>query len=375
MNSLTAGQNKNRLDKHPFITGLFLPCLDGGWSISSAPRSTTYEFQYNRKLVNMVEDLDFDLIFQVGQWRPGYGGKIKYRDKTLEPMTTNAALAAVTSSCLLLTTSHILYRTHPLAVAKMGANIDHISGGRWGINVVAGFDELEYKAFGYEDLPGHDQRYEMADEFVTLMKLLWTSEEPVDFAGKYYSAKQAYISPKPIQNPYPVIVNAGISTQGRAFAAKHCDAIFVTNPVEGGPNPKDWSKLAEVVADIKQQAAALGRNIKTIINPHIICRETEEEAWQAYHQIVEAGDTEAAHNFLGHLTKGNKSWPLWDMAHYIVGGNVLLIGTPQQIVDQLLGLQQAGIDGIQITFFDYVPDIERFGRLVLPLMREAGLRH
>jgi FMNH2-dependent dimethyl sulfone monooxygenase len=356
----------------PFLLGLFLPGLDGGWSITTASRGTNYSFPYNRECLRLAEAMGFDFSFQVGQWRPGYGGQIRYREKTLEPLTSTAAFAPVTERIMLISTVHILYGVHPILVAKQGANIDHISNGRWGINIVAGFDELERKMFGMAPID-HPLRYAMADEFVTLMKRAWTEEKPFDFEGRFYRSEGAFVAPKPVQQPHPLIVNAGMSPAGQDFAARHAAAMFVTNPVEGGPNPRDYPELKTLLGNARETARRYGRELKFIINPHIICRPTEEAAWRHFRWIVDHADMEAVHNLTGH-TSENPSWPKWSLEHVVAGGNILLVGSPEQIIDGLLRFRAVGCDGVQLTFFDYHPDLEQFGRDILPLMRQAGLR-
>jgi len=90
----------------------------------------------------------------------------------------------------------------------------HVGGGRFTLNVVTGWNKSEIELFG-SPLLEHAERYEMADEWITLMKQLWTSEEPVDFDGCYYTVKQALLKPRPIQ-PYPALMNASGSPVGKA---------------------------------------------------------------------------------------------------------------------------------------------------------------
>jgi alkanesulfonate monooxygenase SsuD/methylene tetrahydromethanopterin reductase-like flavin-dependent oxidoreductase (luciferase family) len=122
-------------------------------------------------------------------------------------------------------------------------------------------------------------------------------------------------------------------------------------------------------------AREVGREIKTIINPHVICRPTEKEAWDAHRSILEHEDTQAATNFVETFRTGDaQSWRGHTGKHWAIGGNIHLVGSPEQIVDWFVKLKRAGCDGVQVNFFDYVPDLEFFGSEVLPLMREAGLR-
>lgn len=361
--------------QQPFLLGLFLPTLKGGWSISAAPRSTSWTFAYNRQCAELVEELGFDFVFQVGQWagEGGYGGTIRYREEGLEPLTTATGLAVATRRLMLVSTVHILYGLHPLFVAKVGASIDHMSQGRWGINVVTGLHEAEAQRFGQTILP-HDERYAVAEEFISLMKQLWTAEHAVDFEGRYFRARDAFVSPKPIQRPLPLIVSAGISPAGREFAARHADWHFVTNPVSADPRG-DLPELRAVIEDVKERAAGYGRTIKTIINPHILCRDSEAEAHEVRQAIIAQGDPVAAQNFLRSLVGGgSQSWRQRTLDEIYVGGNLQLVGAPEQVVEQILNLRRAGCDGIQVNFFDYLPDITRFADKILPLLKAAGLR-
>jgi len=121
--------------RQPLILGLFLPVQSGGWSASLLSRSTDWTFDYNAALTRRAEELGFDLVFGLAQWasKGGYGGISKYREESLDPFIAVTALSAVTERILLISTIHVLFGPwHPLHLAKFGATIDHISGGRWG---------------------------------------------------------------------------------------------------------------------------------------------------------------------------------------------------------------------------------------------------
>jgi FMNH2-dependent dimethyl sulfone monooxygenase len=285
-----------------------------------------------------------------------------------------SGLAVATRRLMLVSTVHVLYGLHPLFVAKVGACIDHMSQGRWGINVVTGLHEAEAQRFGQAILP-HDERYAVAEEFITLVKQLWTADHAVNFDGRYFRAHDAFVSPKPMQRPLPLIVSAGISAAGRAFAARHADWLFVTNPFSANPGG-ELPELRAVIEDVKEQAARQGRDLKTIINPHILCRDSETEARAVRQAIIEQGDPVAARNFLRSLVGGaSQSWRQRTFEEVYVGGNLHVVGTPEQVVEQIVNLRRVGCDGIQINFFDYLPDIERFAEKILPLLKVAGLRH
>jgi FMNH2-dependent dimethyl sulfone monooxygenase len=339
------------------------------------PRSTSWEFDYNAKLTLRAEELGFDLAFGLAQWigKGGTGGTIRFREQSLDPFITATSLATLTKRIVLISTVHVLYGSwHPLYLAKFGATIDHISGGRWGLNVVTGFVPSEARMFG-DDQVAHDKRYEMAAEFTELMKELWASDENLSRDGQWWRTIDAFVTPKP-KFGRPLLVNATGSPAGIAYAAKHSDLVFITSP-GGGHVDAAIAALPKHNAEIKNAALANGRRVKTIINPMIICRATEAEARAYYDDIVAAADVEAIQGFVGRRSSGDaKGWKTDLGAYRAVGGNMQIVGSPSQVVERFVQLKEAGCDGVQLTFFDFAADLEFFGHEVVPLMKQAGLR-
>jgi dimethylsulfone monooxygenase len=361
--------------KQPLLLGLFLPIQSGGWSPSRLPRSTSWEFDYNAKLTQQAEALGFDLVFGLAQWlgKGGTGGDIRFREQSLDPFITATSLAAVTSRIILISTIHVLYGPwHPLYLAKFGATIDHISHGRWGLNVVTGFAPSEARMFGNEQI-AHDARYEMAGEFTEMMKSLWASDDNLTMHGAHWHLIDAFVTPKP-RFGRPLLVNATGSRAGIAYAARHSDLVFITSP-GGGHTDAAIAALPAHNREIKSKAAEGGRTVRTIINPMIICRSTEKEARSYYDSIVAAADTQAIEGFLGRRAGGDaKGWNTDAGAYRAVGGNMQIVGSPSQVVERFIQLKKAGCDGVQLTFFDFAEDLAFFGREVFPLLTQAGLR-
>jgi FMNH2-dependent dimethyl sulfone monooxygenase len=363
-----------RLMHSPFVIGLFLPIQSGGWTPSTAPRGTSWTFAYNAALTKRAEELGFDLSFGLAQWlgKNGYGGAMKYREDALDPLITTAGMAAITHRMILVSTVHVLYGWHPLHVAKLGATLDHMTNGRWGLNVVTGYRSGEFEMFGKDQIP-HDERYKMADEFTEMMFKLWQTDENYTYVGKYWKMQDAFVSPKPI-NSKPIMVNAAASDVGIEYAAKFCDLIFITSP--GGANiDSALEALPELNHKIKSKAKAHNRQVKTIINPHIVSRETEREVQAIIDAILAGEDPGAVDGVMGGFASGDqKAWRGHKRNERIIGGNVQLFGPPDKIVDYCLKLKRSGCDGIQISFFDYMPDLEFFGTRIMPLLEQAGLR-
>ncbi|XYD12454.1 LLM class flavin-dependent oxidoreductase (plasmid) [Methylobacterium sp. NMS12] len=299
---------------------MFLPIQDGGWTPSRLPRTTTWTFDYNAKLTRRAEDLGFDLVFGLAQWagKGGYGGETKYREISLDSFMATAALAATTTRILLISTIHVLYGPwHPVHLAKFGATLDHISGGRWGMNLVTGYAEREPLMFGMRKIE-HDRRYEMADVFATRLEQLWSGEENLTVDGPFWAMDDAFITPKP-RFGRPVMVNAGGSPPGIAYGARHSDLMFVTSPA-GNQLEDALESVPPHVAAIRKAAEAQGRRLRTIINPMIICRDTEREAI-AYRDAIEAAaDQVAVDNFAEHGRRGDaQSWKGQRRAHRAIG--------------------------------------------------------
>lgn len=362
--------------RQPILLGLFLPIQAGGWSASTLERTTDWRFDYNRDLVLAAERLGFDLVFALSQWLPkgGYGGV--FDGQALDSFATTAALTSVTRRIMLISTIHVLYGPlHPLHLAKWGATLDHISGGRWGINVVTGHRAVEHEMFGWGRLD-HDRRYALAAEFLEVVQRLWGDGENFSFQGESsWRLGGGYVSPKP-NFGRPVLVNATGSDAGISFAARYSDIVFITSP-----GASDFRRAIEVLpahaARVKQAARDVGREVRTLLNPMVISRETEAETWAYHDAIVAHQDQRTPAGFNGfdsdaHAWKGRVG--LDAPKRRAIGGNIEVIGTPEQVVEQFVQLRRAGIDGLQLSFFDFKPDLEFFGDRILPLMKQAGLR-
>jgi dimethylsulfone monooxygenase len=363
--------------KQPVLLGLFLPIQAGGWSASTLPRSTDWRFDYNRDLVLKAESLGFDLVFALSQWLPkgGYGGV--FDGNALDSFMTTAALTSVTQRIILISTLHVLYGPlHPLHLAKWGATLDHISSGRWGINVVTGHREVEHRMFGWDRIE-HDQRYDLTAEFIEVVQRLWSDPENFSYEGRESSWKLqgAFASPKP-RYGRPVLVNATGSVAGFEYAARYSDIVFITSPA-GSDFASAVQALPAHIADLKARARQQGREVRTLLNPLVISRDTEAETRAYYDAIVAHQDPTTPQGF-NSLASDAHAWKgrvgIDPPSRRAIGGNIEVVGTPEQVVEQFVQLHRAGVDGLQLSFYDFKPDLEYFGDRILPLLKQAGLR-
>jgi FMNH2-dependent dimethyl sulfone monooxygenase len=364
----------SRAARQPMMLGLFLNLQD--ITFSDLPTSNSWTFDYNADLVKRADELGFEIAFSRTQWLPkgGYDGA-----SSLDSFIALGAMAAITRNILLISTIHVLYGPlHPLHLAKYGATLDHIAKGRWGINIVTGHRAVEHEMFGWQRID-HDKRYEMAGELFEVLHRLWTEDENLSYEGKLnpWSINNGWITPKP-QFGRPNLVTATGSPAGFDFAARHSDLVFVTSP--GGAHiDSALETLPAHVAALKARATALGRQVKAIINPMVIARDTEAEAI-AFAEAIEAGKPQpgtrafatSTYDSDAHAWRGRGD-PKHKQGRNL-GGNIEIIGSPEQVVEKLIGLKKAGIDGVQLNFYDFREDLEYFATRILPLMKEAGLR-
>ncbi|KAJ9617006.1 hypothetical protein H2200_000727 [Cladophialophora chaetospira] len=360
--------------RQPLLLGVFLDLQDR--HISDHPTSNSWTFDYNADIVRRADELGFELAFSRTQWLPkgGYDG-----EASLDAFIALGAMAAVTKNILLISTIHVLYGPlHPLHIAKYGATLDHIAKGRWGINIVTGHRAIEHQMFGWNRIE-HDKRYEMAGELFDVVNSLWAETENLTYEGKInqWKLENAWITPKPLFGR-PILVNATGSPAGIDFAVKYSDLIFITSP--GGANIESaLETLPAHIATIRAAAATTGRTVKILINPVIVSRDTADET-NAYLRAIVEGMTSEPQNrkFFknydsdAHAWRGRKDDT--QKQGYNLGGNVEVIGTPGEVVEQLKALHEVGIDGVQMGFYDWKVDLEHFAIKILPLLKEAGLR-
>jgi FMNH2-dependent dimethyl sulfone monooxygenase len=349
--------------------GLFAFNCNGGVTMSQAPTSHVIEWPHIANIAKRADELGFDAIVPVARWR-GFGGATNYNGRNFETFTWAAGVAAITKRAMTFATVHVPL-IHPIVAAKMSTTIDHISGGRFGMNLVMGWFRPEMEMFGVE-LKAHDDRYGYGSEWLEVMDILWTCKEPTDFTGRYFDLKQLQADPKPIQKR-PILINAGSSPAGLSFAGRHMDFNFA--------NINTPEKAVTYVKSVKAKSNEdFGRSLGVLIQALLVVRDTEAEAESAWNQILACGDYDGAQNFMDVL--GIESQSFNDTARgamqreFVAGAGMAVIkGTPASVVRQLAAYSDAGVDGILIGFIDYAQELEYFGEKVLPLMERAKLRH
>jgi dimethylsulfone monooxygenase len=349
--------------------GVFCMNISGGMMMSSAA-ANKLDWNENVDVARKADQAGWEFLLPLGRWR-GHGGPNNPNAEQYDSFTWAAAMAAVTSNIHVFATCHVPI-FHPMLAAKMSATIDNISGGRFGVNIVSGWNGPEFGMFGVEQLP-HDDRYLAAGEWLDVMERLWNEEDEVNHQGRYYRVERGYLQPKPVQRPRPLIVSAGTSAPGLDFALTRADVCF-----QGGP---DWEFIEQTAGRTRRRADELGKSAELLNFCSVVVKDTEREARDYFNWYVdECGDFEAARALVDLTISGDARSLPHEIAQsyaraYIAGwGAMPLIGTAEQVVDQLIRMKKTGYAGVALGWLDYAEGIDRFNAEVLPLMRQAGLR-
>ncbi|MEI8151309.1 MAG: LLM class flavin-dependent oxidoreductase [Hyphomicrobiales bacterium] len=354
--------------------GTFQTNLDSGCVMSDLDGRLDITWPNTVALAKLADEMEFEALVPVARWQ-GWGGKTNPQGPGFETYTWAAGISASTQKAGVVSTSHITIN-HPIIAAKQSAAIDHISDGRFILNIVTGWVQPEIEMFG-QPMLGHEDRYACAEEWITIIKRLWTEDESFDHEGRFFKIKKGYLAPKPVQSPYPAIMNAGASDLGKHYAARHCDLVFTVIRTGG---LEDCT--AHVQAYHKLAREQYGRDIKVWTLVNIVQGETEKEARDFYNYYVhQQGDWEAARNMVNifSLETNKRNVPPERMKPlqeaFIQGwGGLPVVGTREQVVDTLATLSKAGLDGLLVAFPRYEEGLRDFRDKTYPLLKQAGLR-
>jgi dimethylsulfone monooxygenase len=347
--------------------GVFAANVSHGCSFTTVDGTLQTTWPSTSTVARLADDAGFEAMVPVGRWK-GAGGTTNFNGASFETYTWAAGLGAQTRNIALLATSHVT-TIHPVVAAKMISTVDHITGGRFGLNVVCGggFFTLEAPMFGAPRLE-HDLAYEYATEWLDVCRQLWTRQEQFDYDGRFFNLRGLFHEPKPLQRPHPAVMNAGTSDIGKDFAAREADMIFI-HTAKG--------QVKERVDSIRVAARAYGREIQVWGHAHVVCRPTEKEARDYLDYYVrEKGDWEAATNVMGNGRPGQSPAAVEDAKFRLVAGwyGYPMIGPPDLIAAELQELSAAGLDGCVLSWVNYQDELAQFIQEVLPLLEQAGLR-
>ena len=345
----------------------WVPNVSGGLVTSDIEQRTNWEYEYNKKLAQTAENNGFEYALTQVRYEASYGAEFQH-----ESTSFSLALLLATERLKVITAVHPgLWQ--PGVLAKLGATADHLSNGRWAVNVVSGWFKDEFTHLG-EPWLEHDERYRRSAEFLQVLRKIWT-EDDVDFRGDFYRIHDFPLEPKPLhtaERPNPELFQGGNSSAARVNGGRYADWYF--------SNGKDFDGVTEQLDDLRIHAREAKRETKFGLNGFIIARDTEKEAHDTLREIIEKANKPAVEGFRDSVQQAGKSTSdgkgMWadskfeDLVQYNDGFKTQLIGTPEQIAERIVAYKRLGVDLILGGFLHFQEEIEYFGEKVRPLVRE-----
>jgi dimethylsulfone monooxygenase len=354
--------------------GLFGANCSGARSATTVPERWQATWPECLRLAKMADAAGIDFMLPIGRWK-GYGGETDFHGSTFETITWAASLLAATDHITCFGTVHApLF--HPVQAAKMMVTADQVGQGRFGLNVVCGWNDGEFDMFGVTQRE-HEAGYDYAQEWIDIIRACWAEPGDFDYDQSYFHLKNVRAFPKPFGGSRPLIMNAGSSGAGRAYALRNCDAYFTAT----NASRKSLEATANYVTDVKRAATEIGREIEVFTVGLVICRPTQQEAQDYYqHAILDHADWGAVDRMLElkHITRekvGDEEYATkqryW--AGHAVGGYPF-VGTPEHVAGELANLSRAGIRGVAVSFVNYLDEFPYFQDEVLPRLEAMGIR-
>lgn len=294
-----------------------------------------------------------------------------------------AAYAAAQTERLTFLIAHRPGFVAPTLAARKAATLDHFTGGRIALHIITGGSDVEQQRDG--DWLDHDARYRRTDEYLEIVRRVWTSDAPFDFEGEFYRIKNAFSEVKPLQQPYVPLYFGGASGPAVTVGAKHADVYALW----GEPVAAVKERIAEVRAAVP--AGSPGPRFSVSVRP--ILGPTEAKAWERAHATLDQirrvrpntplgvsarPQSVGSQRLLEFAAKGEihdkRLWTPIAAATGAAGNTTALVGTPEQVAESLLDYYDAGATTLLIRGFDPLRDAIEYGRDLIPLVRAEVAR-
>ena len=348
----------------------FIPIDGDGARIGTLRAQRPPTFQYLREVAETAEQQGFHSLLVPTRFA---NGMFEETAPVAETWTTVTALAAVTSRIRFLVAVRPGFISTGL-FAQMAATLDQISDGRLDINVVPGGIQGDFERLG--EASGHAERYERAEEFIAACRRLWEAPVPVDFEGDHVRLRGAVCSPGPVGRG-PRFYLGGASDSALALAGRQSDVYLI------------WIEPQESTAQHLDRARAHfeveGRPPMFGLRTHLVVRDTEAEAWRAVDDLVDeaadvvkmqrqavySGTAMVGQRAQAQVAADHRLGPhLWNGISTVrVNCGTAIVGTPEQVSDELLGYWRLGIDEFILSGFPHVEECRRVAGDLLPLVR------
>jgi alkanesulfonate monooxygenase len=269
--------------------------------------------------------------------------------------------------------------TVPTLAARQFATLDQLTGGRAAIHVISGGNDAEQRQDG--DYLSHDERYARTDEYLDVVRKIWTSPVPFDHQGRFYRFSGGFSDVKPLQQPHIPIFFGGSSDAAIAVAGKHADIYALWG--------ETLAQVRETIARVRAAASAFGRHPRFSVSFRPIIAKTESEAWDRAEAILQrvrdlraraglgaaaAPDNVGSQRLLAAAAKGRRLdkrlWTAVAAETGARGNSTALVGTPEQVADAFIDYYDLGVTTFLVRGFDPLDDARDYGRELIPLTRE-----
>ena len=245
---------------------------------------------------------------------------------------------------------------HPTLIAKMAACLDRLTTGRSAINLVTGWNEVEARMYGGDILLHEDDRYIRAEEFLAIMRGMW-SETPFSFDGRFYQVKDSQLLIKPATVPPPEIFTASRSPRGLEMVAKYADWWFLDYDKSATDLAGVEDSLRRAMDGMNERAAKYGRKVRFAFNPFVAFGDSDEAALERAKKLLTPDEPDAdVRKMMQRVGPAMKSG---------------CIGTPQKVRDQLLKYTDMGVELFLLKFVPTVDAVHEIrDNIIEPLRRE-----
>lgn len=343
--------------------GMFMPTMNKNWVFSNTSPASMPEWFVAQQSAAKAEHYGFDFLLSAVKFR-GFDGDTSPWNHSLDSLSVMAGLA-VTTKRIKLYGSIATLLTPPVVAAKQAATISDMSEGRFGLNIVTGWEKPEYTQMGLWPGDQHFQtRYDHAEEYVRIMRELWLDGQS-DFSGKYFQLEDCRLGPLP--RGKIDLVCAGQSERGTRFCAEFGDYQFLV----GKP---DVESLTAQNRRLQSAAEKTGRSVRSFPLFQVVVRDSVEEAEDAVENWRANMDFPAVQTLMG-IAQEDLSEDEESTKNLMLGSDAfmvstpLILGDPKTVAEKLRALHSVpGTEGIMLSFQDYLTDIDRFGRDVVPLL-------
>jgi dimethylsulfone monooxygenase len=334
--------------------GYWMPVF-GGWLRNVEDENMSATWDYTRKLAQRSEEIGFDLSLIAELNLNDIKG---IQAPSLDAWSTSAALAAVTNTLELMVAVRPTFHS-PALLAKQASNIDHISNGRLSLNVVSSWWETEARMYGV-NFEKHDDRYARTSEWLDIVNGLW-SQDHFSYSGKFHKVEDTILQPKPVRTPRPTIYAGGESEAAKNLIAEKCDAY-----VMHGDAPE---KVAAKIADLSERRSRLNLpRMQFGVAGYAAVRDTEAEAKAELARITDVKASAAGFANYQQWLAGTQLEGTVSLEEYSVSNRGLrskLVGTPDQVQEQIGRFEEAGVDLLLLQFSPQLEEMERFSDAVI----------